>query len=257
VYVNRQYVPVEDKTIKNVFYCGHWAFSYTGLAEIEGKGTDDWLVDALPTRSKDWIEIITQKATEAFRKVNWPQVSKRHAFAAVGWLKKEATGPFLPAALLISNYHGPQGEELDEARDEFTAGGKILPQHRAFLINSVGQPVTPERRTELSRNINRCIEKGTGPTEVLRLMVETIRQTAQHNEAVGKNMLALSLPKESAGKPSMALSGDGTADDKENSFLCINEDGSDFVVHHPSLKCGGTIAHNVFDIHVYPPPRRL
>ncbi len=32
------YEIIDDDANKNVFYCGHVAFSYTGLAEIEGKG---------------------------------------------------------------------------------------------------------------------------------------------------------------------------------------------------------------------------
>jgi len=156
---------------------------------------------------------------------------------------------------LISNFHGPNGEPLAVANDEFTVGNLTLPENRVFLLCSVGQSVTSERKKELSWGIRRCIEKGTGPTEILRLLITTMRETAEHNNAVGKNMLALSLPRESAGKPVMAYN--GTADDKLNSFLCINEDSSDFNVDHPSLKCGGTIAHNTFDLHIYPSPQRL
>jgi len=87
VVVNGQFVPVEDKTIKNVFYCGHWAFSYTGLAKIEGRGTDDWLIDALPPPSKDWVKIIIEKATEAFRKLDWPPESKRCLYCR--WMDQE------------------------------------------------------------------------------------------------------------------------------------------------------------------------
>ena len=246
---------VEDKTIKNVFYCGHWAFSYTGLAEIQGKGTDDWLIDALPSPSKDWVEIIREKATEAFRKVNFPSSMKRHAFVAVGWISLDKDGPRFPTLVLVSNFHSPRGEVLGVTADEFSVSVTTLPQNMPCAIKSVGQPMAQSVVDKLGKNIMRCLKKGTGPTGILRLLVIAMRETAQSNPAVGKNMLALSLPRESAGKPVMAY--DGTADDKLNSFLCINEDSSDFSMNPPHVKCGGVIAHNTFDLHIYPDPRRL
>ena len=39
--------PIEDKSNKAVVFCGALSFAYTGLANLQGKKTDVWLLDVL------------------------------------------------------------------------------------------------------------------------------------------------------------------------------------------------------------------
>jgi hypothetical protein len=75
-----------------------------------------------------------------------------------------------------------------------------------------------------------------------------MREIAQNNEKVGKNLLALGLPKVAAGKQGiMSRFVEKKLDDKENSFLYIPADDSDWILQSPSCKfTEGTIAHGTY-----------
>lgn len=128
------YQTVEDNANKNVFYCGHVAFSYTGLAEIEGKRTDYWLLDTLPESGKEEeaVTVIREKATKAFANINLPSKYKRHAFVGIGWIRDKREGPLLPAIISISNFQRPKGGYLDSAVEEFGVFAFALPKNKSF-----------------------------------------------------------------------------------------------------------------------------
>ncbi len=230
------YKIVEDDANKNIFYCGHVAFSYTGLAEIEGKRGDTWLLDNLPESFETWINVVKEKATEAFKKIKLPSQYKRHAFVAIGWLRDKREGPLIPAVVSISNFQGPKGEDLGTAVDEFTVFSFGLPKNIPFLIYSKGQPIPEAELKQLYRNIKTCIERKTGSKTILRNLVITMRNVAKNNKAVGKNLLALGMPKVAAGKPGMVYP---FVEDKMNTFMYFPSDSLKGVAYGPSIKCVG------------------
>lgn len=235
---------VDDDSNKNVFYCGHVAFGYTGLATIEGKDTDDWLLSVLPESFKTWVTVVKEKSTEAFRNIRIPlkyRHYKRHAFVGVGWLRVKPDGPLYPALVLISNFYGTRGELLDSVMDEFNVCGLRLPAKNKCMIFPVGQKIPQEELKHLYRNVKTCIERNTGPKTMLRHLVNTMRNVANNNPLVGKNLLALGMPKVAAGNPGMVYP---FVEDKMNTFFYIPANSRKQVAYGPSIKCRGlTVAH--------------
>ena len=230
----------EDNANKNVFYFGSIAFSYTGLAEIEGKGTDDWLLDILPESFEQTARVIVERATEAFRNINLPSVNKRHAFVGVGWLSNKKGGPVVPTFVSISNFQGPDGEHLSSAGDKFTAYGWNLPDNKSFLVFPVGQPIPTPQFEALQKSIKTAVKRKKGPTAILGCLVAAMRETAQNNDKVGKNFLALCLPKAAAGKQGIANPFvERKIQHEENTFLYFPFDAVDGVLYGPSCKFAG------------------
>ncbi|MFO7996421.1 MAG: hypothetical protein R6U93_04655 [Dehalococcoidia bacterium] len=234
----------DDDSNKNVFYCGHVAFSYTGLAYIEGKRTDDWLLSVLPESFETWLTVLRGKSTEAFKNIRIPLKYgqlKRHAFVGVGWLRANPDGPLCPALVLISNFYGTRGELLDSVSDEFNVFGLRLSDRNKFMIFPVGQKIAQEELKHLHRNIKTCIERNTGPITMLRHLVNTMRNVANDNPSVGKNLLVLGMPKVAAGNPGMVYP---FVEDKMNTFFYIPANSRKQVAYGPSIKCRGlTVAH--------------
>jgi hypothetical protein len=233
------YQVIDDDSNKNVFYCGHVAFSYTGLAEIEGKRTDDWLLSTLPESFEKWVTVVREKCTEAFNSIRIPlryRHYKRHAFVGVGWLRVEPGGPLYPALVLVSNFYGTRGELLDSVSDEFNVCGLRLPDRKKCMIFPVGQNVPRDELERLHRGIKACVERNTGPKSMLGHLVDTMRSVAEGNPLVGKNLLVLGMPRVAAGKPGMVYP---FVEDKVNTFFYIPADSRKRVAYGPSFKCGG------------------
>jgi len=242
---------VEDNANKNVLQGGGIAFSYTGLAEIEGKKTDEWLLSVLPDSFQDTAKVIVEKATEAFKRMNPPSAVKRHAFAGVGWLQRERWSPPRPTFILISNFHQLDGEELRSASDRFSALAWQLPENVIVQVFPVGQRVPKRQLEDLHETLKRCVKKKKGSTTVMRLLVMAMREIAENNPAVGKNLLALGLPRKAAGVPGATspLVEKKMIED-ENTFLYIPADSLDGIAYGPAFKGKGFLA---WDFEAYPP----
>jgi len=238
------YEIVDDNANKNVFYCGHVAFSYTGIAEIEGKRTDDWLISILPESFQTWIKVVQEKSTEAFRNLPIPGNRidyKRHAFVGIGWLRAKPDGPLIPALVIISNYYNNKGEILNYVDDEFNVFSLGLFNNRKFDIFSVGQQIPDTELNILYRNVKTCIDRNTGPKTILRHIINTMRKVAKNNKMVGENLLVLGMPKAAAGNPGMVFP---FVEDKVNTFFYLPANSQDLVAYGPSIKCQGlTMSH--------------
>jgi len=85
--------PADDNRNKVLVVCNRLAISYTGLAEIEGSKTDDWLLETVstvnPYNPQRVIKTIADKATQAFRNIRLPAPKKTHAFLVSGWARLE------------------------------------------------------------------------------------------------------------------------------------------------------------------------
>ncbi len=83
---------------KAVCFTNRIAFSYTGLAKIDGKDTDEWLADALASGDdeNECLMAVRDRATEAFARLQAPLALKTHAFVGVGWDKPARDEPWRP-----------------------------------------------------------------------------------------------------------------------------------------------------------------
>jgi len=231
----------DDNANKAIFYCGHIAFGYTGLAKIEGEGSDHWLLENLPAAFETFHEVIQEKATEAFKKIKGPSTLKRHAFVGIGWIRTQKTGPLYPSVISISNFQDERGAELPSPNESFSVFANRLPDNESLLIYPVGQPVDDKILRRMYRNIRKRLKKRAGCKKIMEVIVGEVREIAKNSrEKIGKNLMAIGMPKKAAGR-SLATPIHGIEDYVENMniFLYFPEDSSDGIIYGPHIKCKG------------------
>src|SRR4051812_5904592 len=77
---------------------------YSGLAEIQGRRTDEWVVETLVDIAEPsaYFSALAHASTKAFREIKDKAV-RRHAFLAVGFARERTDGLLYPVLLTISN----------------------------------------------------------------------------------------------------------------------------------------------------------
>jgi hypothetical protein len=193
----------DDAANKVVQFCNQMAFSYTGLAELGGRKTDVWLTEQLVTlSSKDpdvVLKHIADRATEAVRKIPYPTRKKFHAFVGIGWTT-EPSKPCRPLICEVTNFRSPDPEAkmLTEAQDRFVVCQSEFPADSAGVL-ATGAELSAAASNHIKRLTRACGDRQlANPATYLRIMVETIRLAADGNRKVGKDLLAVFLPRETA-----------------------------------------------------------
>lgn len=193
----------DDDTNKAVVVCNRLAISYTGLAEIGVNKTDDWLLETVskvnPYNPQRVIKAIAKSATQAFGNIRLPAPTKRHAFLVSGWArfvdsKADSNAQLGSFACAISNALTSEWKWETEAKTTFQIFGKEL-RNRYFQICSVGQPVSSQIRKRMLRQIRAYISRERGPEPYIEILAQAILDTADSNRSVGKNLMAVSLPR--------------------------------------------------------------
>lgn len=211
---------VEDNESKAVDWGGQVIFGYTGIARILGKPTDYWLSEALLIKMSpqgyislnEAIESVRSKATRDFKKITVRDKKwKKLTIMGVGWIQLFDTNEIKPTICIISNCLDDIGNHLDTPEEEFKAKLLIFKQlPDGFIILDIGQGIIPDKVALLKRNIAKVIQhRDISPWPIARLIVETVRDVAEYNHTVGKNVLVASIPKESISNSRIVMH-DGT-----------------------------------------------
>src|SRR6185503_14106062 len=95
------------KQNKAVLFCNRFTFAFTGLGELNGVRTDEWLTRVLVNARTEDLRLATsflaQEATKAFRNMPYTKSQKRHTFVGVGWTQLP-NEPFIsPIMCSVSN----------------------------------------------------------------------------------------------------------------------------------------------------------
>lgn len=194
----REYIPLDDNTNKAIWWNGRIALSYTGLASIAGMRTDVWITKTLakfPT-FQEGIEGLQNEATSYFQKYEpyHPQQGFL-AFVGMGWSDKSSELQGLPFLFLISNFHDALAKPLEFRQSKFIASFGTISDSQDVLLYVTGQPLFKHEYYGLTRYIRIALKKHASPQLILQLLAGTIRDVANHNSAVGKNLMMISLPK--------------------------------------------------------------
>ena len=201
----------DDNTNKATIYCGRMALGYTGLAQIKTRKTDEWLAGILARAqsSPEALEIIKNEATAHFRGISQTPRQRRHAFVGVGWTRTAADGAIRPFFSRVSNFHDAQDQELPAASDEFTVRNVLLDASDPPRLDATGRQLTEDERLLLGAGLRYMKD----PTEIALALARTIRVVAGRDNAVGRGVLAVHIPRAAVENPDqrfMVVSG-GTA----------------------------------------------
>jgi len=159
-----------------------FSVAYTGLAEIDTKPTDYWLVDFL-TRSRAALKTfpklvysVAEFATDRFRQLLY--LGDRRGLTLVF----SGFGPPGAALALVSNQQDSSGRWLSAVSDRFEAGfwlrnNRVL-RKLALMVNGAEAAVTPDLRAAVRCSRRRFLDRS--PEERVTFLVEVLRRAAKH-----------------------------------------------------------------------------
>ncbi len=171
---------VEDQSNKAVLFSGRVVFGYTGLAELEGERTDEWLARVLLPgceTMRETLEVVKAKATEAVRSASGrlTQSQKRVAIVGLGWFRLREGEELRAVFNVVSNCMDREANWLDEANEEFEVHAWPLRAHDLHSVHIAGQNLLPQESASTRRSIRRCLAHRAGP----RALGRVLRQSPQ------------------------------------------------------------------------------
>jgi len=237
----------EDKTNKAIVVCNRLVIGYTGLAQIDGQKTDDWILDVVSSVTPYSVERIkktlAERATKSFEGIRLPSKQRRHAFMISGWARLDSrNAPFTSFVSIISNAHDFASIKwLDEAQSEFKTGFTAL-GNRPYFLAAAGQPIKMATLHRLNRQISAYVSRERGPEAYIELLANAIRETARYYKSVGKNLMAISLPASavSGGSMAMTIPLGGPLSTTEPVALYLPE-GDEPIFYGPHYTCNGML----------------
>jgi len=169
---------------------------YTGLARLQGRPAHEWigvtLAKANSRRPKDAVDALMAQAPTAVQSV--PPHLRALTFLIAGW-DWFGNPPLLrPHIAVISNVIDDKGQMVAAPSRVFTAHLLLLKENQNLAGHVVGQPLAPERATDLNRNLRRLAERSIGPKEALRYLVDEIQFTSRSAATVGDRVLGMCIP---------------------------------------------------------------
>lgn len=230
---------IDDERNKAIQFNNNLVLSCTGLAEISGMPTAEWVVKVgakLTTSLDEFIKTIQTEATTAFSSLRIQQNLKRHLFTGIGFAQTTNFEQIVPIHVVISNaWDSANKTWLDEAKNEFEVSGYILPPKGRFLfIHSMGANLIPQEVTQTKRLLRKAFGK-VSPLGLASILCDTIWQVASRNKTVGKSLMVNILPKLSVESSVVGMVGlhPDTKEINFPTFLNIHDDFNNKISYFP------------------------
>lgn len=251
----------DDESNKAVLIDGRMAYGYTGIAEVGGIRTDDWLAGLFGNQSTSDLaavaERIRSEATTAFARMTVADIRwTRHAFVGIGWGTYRGETQLEPILVTISNALSAEGEweiiPSDQFRTSLNQWGATL---ASFSIAAAGQSITNSEKKAIWRYIRRVVRKGAPPTAMIRALSDCRLWIAKRYSSVGAGLLAMCIPKAAVERQratGQILALTGPPGDDYASFVYRPSDGANLVIYGPHFAAGGGVMTN-FTLTPLPP----
>lgn len=229
---------VTDDAIKAVAYCNFMAVAYTGLARLEGQRTDAWIAEQLKAVSNPAPGTVASKLRESATAAFSSHGSRySHAFMGIGWAPLGEGDELHPFVARVSNFHDKEGNRLSGPRRSFVARISYSTFSERFCVASVGQTLDNSKLKMLIRTIRRGLARGMGQQGTMRLLADSIRDVANREASVGKNLLAACYPVGAVDQnelmPSVVIKGEPRED--EVSFHDLRHGAAPSTLYRPHI----------------------
>jgi hypothetical protein len=241
---------MDDDTCKLVSLCNVTGIGYTGLAQLDGIPTHEWIAKTLASESCSdpggASRILAEHARVALSKVS--KNFRRHTFILAGWAYFTGLTGIRPHICAVTNMMDASGQVLSTANDNFAVLVKALRDGEDLAIHVSGQPLLLERGQRLERNLRKLITREISPKAALRLLVDEVIHTAELSSTVGKKVLGLCIPRRAAQKvvesgKSVLLA--AQPNEEAASFCYYDPSYSELQQFGPTVTCGGFASTDV------------
>ncbi|HVD40600.1 MAG TPA: hypothetical protein VNC16_06300 [Solirubrobacterales bacterium] len=199
--------PVTDRANKAVadLRSPQAAFAYTGIAEVAGKPTDEWIMETMAEgdNREDSLVRLRDVGTREFASVPLNRAIKRLAIIGCGWgVMKSGPGELEPYVALVSNFAGRRSW-LPKAEDSFELRWFYPHRDRHGIFRggppvgawTAGQVFSRSRSERLIRQITRGLARTPSVAVSARIVAEAVRDFASSNTSVGKGLVVISVPR--------------------------------------------------------------
>jgi hypothetical protein len=188
----------DDDTCKLVSLCNICGIGYTGLSQIEGSPTNEWIAKTLASEQcsdpAHASRILSEHAKVALSSV--PLTLRRQTFVIAGWAYFENLTGLRSHVCAITNMMDASGRMLSKAEETFSVLTNALKDPDDLAIHVIGQPLQLERGQRLERNLRKLITREISPKAALRLLVDEVIHTSGQFHSVGKKVLGFCIPRQ-------------------------------------------------------------
>ena len=188
----------DDDTCKLVSLCNTCGIGYTGLAQMEGTPTHEWIAKTLAAEQcsdpANASRILSERAKAALSSV--PRHLPRQEFVIAGWAHFTNLTGLRSHVCVITNMRDVTGRILfTEPAESFAVLLHALQDGEDLWTYVIGQPLQLERTKRLERNLQNLVKREMSPKAALRLLVDEVIHTSGQRHTVGKKVLALCIPR--------------------------------------------------------------
>lgn len=255
VYVNADNSAhvADDEANKAVLFCNRAVFGYTGLAQLEGKRTDYWIVSTITGHESysDACNALAENATACFARFG-PEIRqewREHAFVSVGWTTSvEEPVELRPIVVLVSNTvpsnHNPNEQESpnEVIVGKFTVRYGLLPRKETLYLYIAGQPLEHQSEVELKRTLRKVIRKQCDPKAIALVIAYAMRECARNNPMVGSNLMVSCIPKAAVRIPAGEFVIVSALPNRNTSTFLHLTRNFEGISYGPHFVCGGAAA---------------
>lgn len=233
----------DDDTNKAVFYCGRVAVGYTGLAEMEGKSTAEWIGSCMKdaTETETAMNRVAESAEHYFQQSNLSDISKRLAVVATGWGTLRGEQPIRPFICVASNFMTDSWEWWPSAYEPMVVRTRFLNKSSSHYIFAAGQNINSEEEIHLNLLVQRAIENGAMAMAIVSLLGDMVQSVANRSDKVGKGMIIHLLPRKALVE-NRSMIGIGTPLTPDApSFLYVSKEGRTDSFQGAVVACNGRL----------------
>jgi hypothetical protein len=235
---------VDDDTCKLVSLCNMAGIGYTGLAQIEGCPTHEWIAKILADGHCSDPGVASRILADRARTglLNISPTIRRQTFVLAGWANFVNPAGMRPYIGVVTNMADAFGNALSRPGDNFAEFVSAYRDGEDPKIQVAGYPLSRERGPQLARNLRRLVAREISPAATLRLLVDEVIHTADLSGSVGKKILGLCIPRKAA--QSIIDSGRSALlttqpNDEAASFCYYDPTYSELQQYGPTTTCGG------------------
>jgi hypothetical protein len=188
--------------------------SYTGLAQLDGMDTDEWLVRTVYDLrdSDDFFGGLAARAAKAVEKISLCAKDKRHLFVLSGWFTEDMAVDGIPPeagysrppdggttayCCVVTNYLSDAGQWLGTARPEFIHRMRLLPLSEPFHVIPAGALLTPNELRGLDADLASAFRSRKAQERAAAaLLIRTIQTVEARDTSVGGGVFVSSLARD-------------------------------------------------------------
>jgi hypothetical protein len=237
----------DDNTCKLVNFGNIAGISHSGLAEIDGQATNEWIAKTLAENNCkeifEAVNVLRERLVVSIKDEN--ELFRTVEILVAGWAVFEGDPELRPHFAKISNCYDEKGRLLSAPKDDFDIRVMPLKKGEPFLYTEAGFELSDIRRMIFDSQVMEILGNNGNAKEILIAMAQEITRTAltQEIKTVGTRILCMCLPRSAAVS---ALQNESTfflakePSDQEASFFYFDKSYNDLVQFGPTFVINGT-----------------